>query len=75
MAPGRPEDLVRTFAKRADAKHHLSKLKQDLGKGIPVEPSNLTLDQYLDQWVTSLRANKSSLFLWRALRACSRCRS
>ena len=56
---GRPKYLIKTFAKKAEAKEYLLQRQQDLGRGMPVEPSKLTLDEYLDQWVASLRANKS----------------
>jgi integrase len=52
---GRPEFITKTYKKLGDAKDFLTKTRQDKNEGKVVRESKLTLSQFLDKWLDSVK--------------------
>jgi integrase len=51
-ADGKRKQLTRTFDKLKEARTELSRIRHETDKGTYVKPSDITLDQYLDEYLT-----------------------
>ena len=58
---GKRQQLTRTFDKLKDARAELSRIRHETGKGIYVKPSDITVNQYLDEYfVGATRGRRES---------------
>jgi len=65
---GRPEFITKTYKKLGQAKDYLIKTQQDKNEGRVVRESKLTLNQFLDKWLESIkqsvRAQTAESYRW-----------
>ena len=54
---GKPHFLIKSFAARKDAVAFLNKARRDRDQGVLVDPSKLTLSEFLDRWFEAKRGS------------------